>query len=55
MKVQCQPATAVDATAPIANYTCLAATSESNGLLSGYRFSATININSGSYTWHLGG
>ena len=55
MKVQCQPATAVDATAPIASYTCLAATSESNGVLSGYRFSASINVNTGSYSWHLGG
>jgi hypothetical protein len=55
-KVQCQPATATDATAtPIANYTCLAATSETNGVLSGYRFTAAINVSAGSYTWHLGG
>lgn len=53
--VQCQPASSIDATASIANYTCLAATSETNGVLSGYRFSATINTNASSYTWHLGG
>ena len=53
--VQCQPATATDATASIANYTCLAATSETNGVLSGYRFTASINTGSGSYSWHLGG
>lgn len=55
IKVQCEPATAVDATASIANYTCLAATSQTGTELSGYRFSATINTNTGSYTWHLGG
>jgi predicted nucleic acid-binding Zn ribbon protein len=55
MKVQCQPVTAIDATASIANYTCLAATSETNGVLSGYRFTASINTSTGSYTWHLGG
>lgn len=55
LKVQCQPATSLDATASIANYTCLAADSISGGELSGYRFSATINTATGSYTWHLGG
>jgi hypothetical protein len=56
MTVQCQPATAADSTAsPIANYTCLAATSSSNGVLSGYRFTASINFTTTSYTWHLGG
>jgi hypothetical protein len=55
LKVQCQPATAVDATAAIANYTCLAATSQTGNQLQGYRFSANINAQSGSYTWHLGG
>jgi hypothetical protein len=55
LRVQCQPATAIDASASIANYTCLAANKISNGLLSGYRFSATINTTTGSYTWHLGG
>jgi rRNA maturation endonuclease Nob1 len=54
IKVQCDPATAADSTAPIANYTCIAATSESGGELSGYRFSANINVQTGSYTWHLG-
>ncbi len=54
LKVQCQPATAADATATIANYTCIAANSESGGELSGYRFSGTINIRTGSETWHLG-
>jgi hypothetical protein len=53
--VQCQPATSADASASIANYSCLAATSETNGVLSGYRFSATINLNTSSYTWRLGG
>jgi hypothetical protein len=55
LKVQCQPATAADATAPIANYTCLAATSESGGTLNGYRFSGSIDTGTGSITWHLGG
>jgi len=53
--VQCQPASALDATSPIANYSCLAATSDTNGVLSGYRFSATINVPASSYTWRLGG
>jgi hypothetical protein len=55
LKVQCQPASSADATASIATYTWVAANSIANGTLSGYRFSATININSGAYTWHLGG
>ena len=55
LKVQCQPGTAADATASIANYTCLAATSESGGELNGYRFTANINTQTGSYTWRLGG
>lgn len=55
LKVQCEPATSADATAPIANYTCLAAKTESGGTLEGYRFSALLNTNTGSISWHLGG
>lgn len=54
IKVQCQPATAVDATAAIANYSCLAATSQTGSELEGYRFSASINMHTESYSWHLG-
>ncbi len=55
IKVQCQPATSADATASIANYTCIAAKSETGGTLDGYRFSASIDTQTGSYSWHLGG
>jgi Flp pilus assembly protein TadG len=52
----CQPASASDATAPIARYTCLAVTSiGGDGTERGYRFSGTINLSTGSYTWQLGG
>lgn len=54
LQVQCQPATTTDATAAIATYTCIAANSVSGGELNGYRFTATINTGTGSYTWHLG-
>lgn len=56
LRVDCQPATAADATAtPIANYTCLAVRSVSGGTENGWRFTASINLDSGSYTWRLGG
>jgi hypothetical protein len=56
LKADCQPATQADQTATIANYSCLAVSSVgSDGTESGYRFSATINVNSGRYSWRLGG
>ena len=55
LKVQCEPATTGDATATIANYSCIAAKSETGGTLEGYRFSALINTQTGSISWHLGG
>ncbi len=55
LKVQCQPASTVDSTAPIADYTCIAANSDSGGTLSGYRFSGTVDTGTGSITWRLGG
>jgi hypothetical protein len=37
------------------NYSCLAITKvNGDGTASGYGFSATVNYDSGSYTWHLG-
>jgi Flp pilus assembly protein TadG len=55
-KVDCQPVTAADQTAPIANYSCLAVSSTAaDGTESGYRFSSTLDVNSGSMTWRLGG
>lgn len=55
LKVQCQPASTVDSTATIADYTCIAANSDSGGTLSGYRFSGTVDTSTGSITWRLGG
>lgn len=56
LSVDCQPATGVDATAtPVANYTCLAVRSISGGTENGWRFTATIDLNSDSYSWRLGG
>jgi hypothetical protein len=56
LKVDCQPASTADQTAPIANYSCLAVSSTAaDGTESGYRFTATINMNTSSYTWRLGG
>jgi hypothetical protein len=57
LKADCQPASATDQTAStIANYSCLAVSSTAaDGTESGYRFTATINIKTGSYTWKLGG
>lgn len=54
MKVQCEPATSTDATATIATYSCVAATSESGGTLNGYSFTGTINLKTDGATWHLG-
>jgi hypothetical protein len=54
LKVQCQPASAVDATAKIATYTCLAATSITGTTLHGYDFTGTINLNTSDITWRLG-
>lgn len=55
VKVQCEPATAADATATIATYSCVAATSQSSGgTLNGYGFTGTINLKTDGATWHLG-
>ncbi len=54
IKVQCEPATSADATATIATYSCIAATSQSGGTLSGYSFTGTINLNTDDVTWRLG-
>jgi hypothetical protein len=37
------------------NFSCLAITSEEEGLQESYRYSATINYAKGRYTWRLGG
>lgn len=38
------------------NFSCLAvSTINGDGTMSGYRFSATVNYEDNSYTWHLGG
>ena len=56
LKADCQPATQADQNSSIANYSCLAVSSiGSDGTESGYRFAATINVNSGRYSWRLGG
>jgi hypothetical protein len=38
------------------NWSCLAVTKDdlSSGTSEGYAFSATVNYDDGSYTWHLG-
>ena len=44
-----------DLTALTTTFTCIAINVENaDGTASGYRFSATMNWDSGSYTWHLG-
>ncbi|SDM69028.1 hypothetical protein SAMN05216368_10218 [Cryobacterium flavum] len=44
-----------DLTALTTTYSCIAISTENaDGTASGYRFSATVNWNDGSYTWHLG-
>jgi predicted nucleic acid-binding Zn ribbon protein len=54
LKVQCDPASATDATANIGTYSCLAATSQTGTTLNGYNFVGTINLNTGDITWRLG-
>src|SRR3954447_849552 len=45
-----------DLTVTSASYECLAVTKDNADLSSsGYRFSANVNFDDGSYTWHLGG
>lgn len=45
-----------DLTAITTTFTCIAINKENaDGTSSGYRFSATMNWDDGSYTWHLGG
>lgn len=44
-----------DLTAITTTFTCIAINKENaDGTASGYRFSATMNWDDGSYTWHLG-
>ncbi|SEN30048.1 hypothetical protein [Cryobacterium luteum] len=44
-----------DLTALTTTFSCIAISKENaDGTASGYRFSATVNWNDGSYTWHLG-
>jgi hypothetical protein len=45
-----------DLTAHTGNFSCLAINKENaDGTSEGYRFTATVNYDDGSYTWHLGG
>jgi type II secretory pathway pseudopilin PulG len=45
-----------DLTAHTGNFTCIAVNkANSDGSSEGYRYSATVNYDDGSYTWHLGG
>jgi hypothetical protein len=45
-----------DLTAHTGNFTCIAVNkTSSDGTSEGYRYSATVNYDDGSYTWHLGG
>ncbi|MCU1479198.1 MAG: hypothetical protein JWQ64_3891 [Subtercola sp.] len=45
-----------DLTAITTTFTCIAINkTDPDGTQSGYQFSSTMNWNTGSYTWHLGG
>lgn len=60
LRTECSPASGTDISdlsASTGDFTCLAVNKDnlSSGTSSGYRFTATVNYNDGTYTWHLGG
>lgn len=59
LRTSCEPSgggSIDDLTQHSGNYSCLAITKDNgDGTSSGYRFSATVNYDKFSYTWHLGG
>jgi hypothetical protein len=59
LRTECNPTGGTgtsDLTASSADFSCLAVNKENaDGTASGYRFSASVNYDDYSYTWHLGG
>ena len=59
LKTQCDPAGGTDIddlSADTAEFSCLAVTKiNDDGTMSGYRYTANVNFESGTYTWHFGG
>lgn len=45
----------VDTTLAAQNFSCLAVTSEEDGLQEGYRYTGTINYEKGEFSWRFGG
>jgi hypothetical protein len=45
----------IDSTLTAQNFSCLAVTSEEEGVQSGYRYSGTINYANGTLSWRFGG
>jgi hypothetical protein len=59
LETQCEPTAGTDIddlSASTGEFSCLAATKiNGDGTMSGYRYTATVNFESGTYTWHFGG
>jgi hypothetical protein len=55
-KTNCEPQSGrINASLAAQNFSCMAVTSEGNGVERGYRYSGTINYLKGSMSWHYGG
>jgi hypothetical protein len=59
LKSRCEPAGGTnldDLSVDTGEFTCLAVTTiNDDGTMSGYRYTANVNFNDGTYTWHFGG